>query len=92
MVKKFTIGTNFTEMINNNSYIPNIKLKIEDNTEEIIGSCFKLHIRAEYVDKFSMESFTRYIKRAYPNFAIDFKINDISFNTSEYKLFGDFIS
>ena len=90
--KKFTIGTNFTEMINNNSYTPNIKLKIEDNTEEIIGSCFKLHIRAEYVDKFSTGNLTRYIKRAYHNFAIDFKINDISFNTSEYKLFGDFIS
>ena len=87
--KKHTIGTNFTEMIKNNSYTPNIELKVEENKEKEVGSVIKLYIRAEYVDKFSTENLVRYIKRAYHNYVIDFMINDISFNTSECKIFDE---
>lgn len=74
-------------MIKNNSYTPNIELTVEENKENKVGSVIKLDIRAEYVDKYSTENLVRYIKRAYHNFAIDFMINNISFNTSECKLY-----
>ena len=87
--KKYVIGTNFTEMIETNSYTPNIKLTITDNEENMKGSIIKLNIRAEYVDKFNTETLIRFIKRAYHNFNIVFIVNDNKFNTSECKLYDE---
>jgi len=84
---EYLIGTSFTEMIENNSYTPNINLTVAENKENKKGSILKLYLRGEYVEKFNTENLIRFIKRAYHNFNINFIVNKYKFNTLECKLY-----